>query len=490
MLGSIGQSEEATMFKKRQSRREFFGAGAIGTAGIAAALADPSQAAAQAVGVKPADLPDLTIKEVKVYVTDLGDLRRLNGTETGEIVSIVTNSGHEGNYSIGNRSTTPGWLEWAKPVLVGKNVLDILPALTATSGLKASYGYGAGGGFGGGGRGGRGAGGGGGRGAGAAGANAAGGGGRGAGGGGRGGAGAGAAGGGGNQRGGGTWPNYYSATAEIALWDILGRVVNRPVYKILGGTKDRMMAYASSQHLATVEDYDPDIRKAIEEGYKGYKIHPGGGQHKDSAAEIPRYVGHMDEIRLCRKIAGENFMLAHDPVQQYNRYEALKVGRLLDELDYAWFEDPIRTTDMEGLVELNKALDLPLHVGEFLMSIADFAEYIKADALNVARLIADNVGGIGGSMRVAMLADAFGMESTPHNWGNPYDLAVHFQLELALPNAYWFEMPHPSSYVDRPWARDKFRIDKTGYVVATAEPGLGVALDRGALDKMTRTINR
>jgi D-galactarolactone cycloisomerase len=166
------------------------------------------------------------------------------------------------------------------------------------------------------------------------------------------------------------------------------------------------------------------------------------------------------------------------------------VGRLLDELDYAWFEDPIRTTDMEGLVELNKALDLPLHVGEFLMSIGDFAEYIKADALNVARLIADNVGGVSGSMRVGMLADAFGMECTPHNWGNPYDLALHFQLELALPNAFWFEMPHPSSYADRLYARDKFRIDKDGYVVATAEPGLGVALDRAALEKMTKTINR
>ena len=89
------------------------------------------------------------------------------------------------------------------------------------------------------------------------------------------------------------------------------------------------------------------------QGYAGYKIHPGGGQHRDGRP-IPRYVGHMEEIRECRKAVGDDFMLAHDPVQSYNLYEALKVGRLLDELDYAWFEDPIRTIDMEGLVELNK----------------------------------------------------------------------------------------------------------------------------------------
>jgi L-alanine-DL-glutamate epimerase-like enolase superfamily enzyme len=341
-----------------------------------------------------------------------------------------------------------------------------LPTITATSGLKASYGFGGG----------------------SRGATAAGAGGRG--GIGQGGRGAVPFGPGGNvARGGGAWPNYYTAAAEIAMWDILGKAVNRPIYKILGGAKDRMMAYASSQHLPTIEDYVPDVLKAKQEGYKGYKIHPGGGQHKDGGP-IPRYVGHMEEIRECRKAVGDGFMLAHDPVQAYNVYEALKVGRLLDELDYAWFEDPIRTTDMAGLVELNKALDLPLHVGEFLFSIADFAEYIKAGALDVARLIADNVGGLSGSMRVGMLADAFNMECTPHNWGNPMDLAVHFHLELALPNAVWFEMPHPASYVDRPYHKDKFRIDKDSYVLAPTEPGLGYPLDRDALDKMTRRIDR
>ena len=157
----------------------------------------------------------------------------------------------------------------------------------------------------------------------------------------------------------------------------------------------------------------------------------------------------MEEIRQLRKALGDEYVLAHDPVQAYNRYEAMKVGRLLDELDYAWFEDPIRTVDLEGLVELAKALDLPLHVGEFLGSISDFAEYIKRDAIDVVRLIADNVGGISGSMRVGMLADAFGLECTPHNWGNVLDLAVHFHLELALPNAFWFEMPHTADLADR-----------------------------------------
>jgi L-alanine-DL-glutamate epimerase-like enolase superfamily enzyme len=453
------------MYDKRQSRRQFFGASTGLTAAAAAALADPPYVAAQSAGVKKGDLPDLTIKEVKVYVADLSKFRRLNGTETGEILSVVTNSGHEGNYTIGNRAATPNWLEWAKPALVGKNVIDLLPTITATSGLKATFGFS-------GGRAGQGAGGGAGRGA--TGAATV--------------PGASSMGFGLGNRGGGTWPNYYTAAAEICMWDILGKAVNRPVYKLLGGTKDRMMAYASSQHLPNVEDYVADALSAKEQGYKGYKIHPGGGQRKTGPA-IPAYVGHIEEIRNVRKAVGDDFVLAHDPVQRYNLYEALKVGRVLDELGYAWFEDPIRTTDLDGLVELNRVLDLPLHIGEFLFSIADFAEYIRRGALDVVRLIADNVGGISGSMRVGALADAFNLECTPHNWGNPTDLAVHFHLELAMPNAYWFEMPHPVTAADRPY-QAQFRVDKDGYVMAPTEPGLGYPIDRNALDKLVKRIDR
>jgi L-alanine-DL-glutamate epimerase-like enolase superfamily enzyme len=450
--------KQKKMMQDPVTRRNFLTATAAGTAAGFAALADPGVAAAQAVGVKKADLPDLTIKQVKIYVTDMTDLHRLNGTETGEIVTVVTESGIEGNYTIGNRERTTGWLEWAKPTLVGKNVLDVLPTLTATSGMRVSGGFNA-------------------RvrtapprpGAAPPRPPAA-----------------------GNfvsvpNRSGGTWPNYKAAMADVCLWDIVGKAVDRPIYKILGGTKDRMMGYASSQHLPAIEDYVPDVLKAKELGYKGYKIHPGAGQHKDGPP-IPSYIGHMEEIKQIRKAVGDEYVLAHDPVQQYNRYEALKVGRLLDELDYLWFEDPIRTTDLDGLVELANALDVPLHVGEFLASISDFAEYIHRGAVDVVRLIADNVGGISGSMRVGLLADAFGLECTPHNWGNVLDLAVHFQLELALPNAYWFEVPHPVEYSDRPYHRDKFRIDADGYIHAPTAPGLGYPFDRNVLDKMTKSV--
>jgi L-alanine-DL-glutamate epimerase-like enolase superfamily enzyme len=191
-----------------------------------------------------------------------------------------------------------------------------------------------------------------------------------------------------------------------------------------------------------------------------------------------------------RKAAGDGFILLNDPVGVYTREEAFKVGRALQELDYICFEDPIPTDDIDGLVQLNQALDIPIHIGEFIFSPYNYAEYIRRGAMDVVRFIVDNVGGITGGMKIARLAESFGMECAPHNWGEAFDHAVHFHCELAMPNNVWFEMTVPQGSSDRAYVKDKFRVAKDGYVYASAKPGLGVDLDRAVLDKMTTRIDR
>ena len=466
-------SPRSPELRREVSRRHFLGASALGAMAGVSLFSDPIQAAAQSADIKPGDLPDLTIKEVKVYVAELGDIRRINSSESGEIASIVTTGGIEGNFTLGNRAPGTGFLEYAKGFCVGKSLLDLLPALAAGRGGAA------------GGRGG-------GRGA----ANMAA----------RIGAlrggGAGIAGGrrangfvggfgypNGMRLGSAAETNYHASIVDVCLWDILGKAVNRPIYKLLGGTKDRMLAYASSLHLATIEDFAPQALQAKSEGFKAYKIHPGGGQHP-SGGVIPGYVGHIEEIRTVRKAVGDEFTMLFDPVQGYNLFEAIKVGEVLDECGYVSFEDPLPSTDIEGLIALRQRVRVPLEIGEFLFGIQAFAEYIRRGAVDIVRLIGDNVGGVSGSFRVAQLAEAFGMPCTPHNWGNAFDLAMHFQIELAMPNCYWFEMPYPQTLTDRPYIKQPFRIDSDGYVPASADPGLGVRLDRDALDKITMRIDR
>ena len=481
------------MARHELSRRSFLGASA---AAGAAVVTHPVHLAAQAAGIKAADMPDLTIKEAKIYVLDGSSWRNTGAGLSGgnEIASLVTNSGIEGNFTLGNgaggvRTPAGSWVDFAKAHCVGKNLFDILPTVSTIPLQNQPGGMGAGPGAGGGGRGGAG-------GAAAAGGGAA-------------AAAAPAAGrGGGGGRGGGDFiggfnpgfrsrthgtgtpgPNAHASACDFILWDILGKAVKRPIYKLLGGTKDKILAYASSQHLATVEDYGPDILKAKAAGIKAYKIHPGSGQHK-SGGRIPAYLGHIDEIKEVRNAVGDDFTLLFDGVQAYNYYEALRVGRALDEYGYDAFEDPMQTTDLEGLIELRKHLDVPTEVGEFLTNIYDYGEYIKRDAMGIVRLVTDGVGGITGSFRVGQLADTFGMPCTPHNWGTFFDMAAAFQVELALPNCYWFEMVWPWEYADRPYVKHQFRVDADGYVAAPTDPGMGYPLDMAVVDKLMTRIDR
>lgn len=391
--------------KHTLSRRTWLGGAALGSAATVAGAAQ----------VKPSDLPDLTIKEVRVYHTD-----------RGRLAGIVTNSGIEGNYTLGTRYWHPdwnneGWGEYAKSLLVGKNALD-RPELTSQW-VPAR-----------------------------------------------------------RRRG----QSSYASAIDNCLWDIAGKVAGVPVYQLLGAYRHRVMAYASSQHLKTVDDFVESVKKCKAEGFKAYKIHPPElGPYQGSDYKLD-----MEVCKAVRKAGGDDFILLMDPVGVYTRQEALAVGRLLDELKFVAFEDPIPTKDVEGLVELCRALDVPIHAGEFIFSLYDYAEYVRRGAVDVVRFIVDNVGGITGGMKVAAMAECFGLECAPHNWGDTLDHAVHFHCELAMPNNVWFEMTVPQGVFDEPFMKDRIRVAADGYVYAPNKPGLGYEIDRSALDKLTKRLER
>ena len=400
------------------SRRGFLAA-----TGLSAAAANPALAAAQAVGASVRDLPDLTIREVRVYHMDLS---KAGGEWRGpaQLAGIVTASGIEGNYTLGQRYWHPnwsnlGWLEYSKPALVGKSVLD-LPALTSQWRPEARR----------------------------------------------------------------VGQLSYASAIDNCLWDVLGKAVNLPVYRILGAYRDKVKAYASSQHHDRLEDFVAEVRQVREQGFTAYKIHP------PSPNDTHDYKVDIEVIKAVRRAAGDDFTLLHDPVGVYTREEAVKVGRVLQDQGYVCYEDPLPTTDIEGLVQLNQALDIPIHIGEFISSPYGYAEYIRRGAMDVVRFIVDNVGGITGGMKIAHMAELFGMECAPHNWGEGFDHAVHFHCELAMPNNVWFEMTVPQGSSDRPYVKDKFRVAPDGYVHAPVKPGLGLELDRAMLEKVTVRMDR
>ena len=277
----------------------------------------------------------------------------------------------------------------------------------------------------------------------------------------------------------------YSAAINNCAWDILGKAVNLPVYRLLGAYKDRVRAYASSQHLDKVDEFVADLQHAKGQGFTAYKIHPPF--LADGAVD---YELDIEVAKAVRQTAGDGFPLLFDRVGAYSRDEAMVVGRELDRLNFVSYEDPIPTSDIEGLAQLAQALDLPLTIGEFLSSPYDYPEYIRRGAVDEVRFIVDNLGGITSGMKVARLAECFSMECQPHNWGTALDHAAHFHCELAMPNNRWFEMTQPQGSTDRPYFLDQIRIDKDGYVPAPVKPGLGYEISYDILDGLTERIER
>jgi len=410
---------------KMVSRRNFLGISAPGALAGAFALADPAAGAAQAAAIRRGDLPDLTIQEVKVYVLDARKLGAARDEGDERIAAIVTKSGIEGNYTLAERYWHPNWsnLGWLEYAKAALLGKSVLdlPALTSQW-IPSKRRFG---------------------------------------------------------------QLSYASAIDNCLWDILGKAVKLPVYRVLGAYSDRVRAYASSQHHKTVEDFVADLQRARADGFTAYKIHPPW-----LPGDTVDYKLDMEVAKAVRKQAGDDFPLLFDRVGGYTREEAIKVGRLLDELNYISYEDPIPTSDIDGLAQLAEALDIPVTIGEFIFSPYGYAEYIRRGACDVVRFIVDNIGGIVGGMKVGRLAECFSLECQPHNWGTALDHAVHFQCELAMPNCVWFEMTQPQGITDRPYFKDRIRIDKEGYVPAPTKPGLGYELDRDVLDNLTKTIER
>jgi L-alanine-DL-glutamate epimerase-like enolase superfamily enzyme len=283
--------------------------------------------------------------------------------------------------------------------------------------------------------------------------------------------------------------NPYASPIDICLWDLLGKALGLPIYRLIGSQKSRVPAYASSQHIQT-NTPDPYVEIALRmkaQGFRAFKLNPppvtaNGDSH------------HRLDIEICkalRKALGDDFILIHHAVGNYSRFEAMEVGRVLDELHFRGYEDPLPSTDLAGHAELSRTLKTPLIVGEFMFSVYDYGEYVRRDAAGMFRFVVDNIGGITGGLKIGTLAECFGMECSPHGVGNVLHQAAHLHCALAMANSAFAEVPAPLGARDnQPYIKDRIDIGSDGYVEAPVKPGLGYEIDRAALDKLTTRVER
>jgi D-galactarolactone cycloisomerase len=281
----------------------------------------------------------------------------------------------------------------------------------------------------------------------------------------------------------------FSITAlsgiDIALWDIMGRATGRPIHKLIGGAYRReVQAYATGLYFT---DMDRLVEEAVEEaleykeqGFRAIKMKIGLGDLK------------LDHRRVAavREAIGPDIALALDANHCFSVPQAIRLGRMLEELDLLWFEEPISPEDLDGYAEVTRTLDLAVAGGENSFTRWGFRDVIARKAMDIVQPDACAAGGISEMRKIATLASAFGVECVPHAWGSAIGLAATVQVLAALPDqpSAFRPMPPMLEFEQTPnplrdlLAREPI-MQRRGIVAVPEGPGLGIEVDREVLDR-------
>jgi L-alanine-DL-glutamate epimerase-like enolase superfamily enzyme len=276
-------------------------------------------------------------------------------------------------------------------------------------------------------------------------------------------------------------PENVGSVVDLMLWDLAGRAADMPVYKLMGGARDRVKAYASTYpNIGQPKVYAEHALACKAEGYLAYKIHPHYFWDPKTERPTPgrpsNIAADIETCRLVREAVGPDMVLMFDPWGTYHTLEeAAKVGRELEKLDFYWYEHPMPEYRVESYVRLARELSIPILSPEIAAGgVFTRAEWILRGASDMSRM--DVVrGGITGCRKTAIVCEAFGVRCEIHmaGWGNLHvlgatseDTSEYYEKGLLGPGVD-YDAPHP-------YLRDICdRLDTDGYVNLPKATGLG-----------------
>ncbi len=270
-------------------------------------------------------------------------------------------------------------------------------------------------------------------------------------------------------------PNTSIAGLDIAMWDLAARRAGMPLYMFLGGSRDRVKAYASMQVFDGPDPYIDHIHDLREQGFAAFKFHYKCEPHAD-----------LEMMRAVHKAhGGRGLDFMFDADAYYSPKGALKVARAMSEMDYVWLEAPFPDHNLDAYRELRRRTELPiLPGGNTIVDLPEISHAMRHDCWDGVRIDATTAGGITPSRKVMALAEAHGLNVEFQSWGCALSMAANLHLMLAFQNCEFFEMPVP--YADfQAEALGQIEVDAQGYVAASGEPGLGLAIDWDAVEAMS-----
>ena len=217
---------------------------------------------------------------------------------------------------------------------------------------------------------------------------------------------------------------------DIALWDILAKKSNLPLYQLLGGkTNDKIPVYGYGMMLQkkTVDElcelFKNEANQIKEKNFKAMKMKIGMGPKED-----------LKLVSAVRDTIGSEFKLMVDANHAYNKNDALYVGKGLDEMNIYWFEEPVAPEDYDGYKELKEKLKTNIAGGEAEFTKYGWNQLIKNNCIDIAQPEVCGLGGITEYLKVSALAQSNFIPIVNHVWGSALSVAVNLHLLTTLPD--------------------------------------------------------
>ncbi|MBV9881085.1 MAG: L-rhamnonate dehydratase [Gemmatirosa sp.] len=274
------------------------------------------------------------------------------------------------------------------------------------------------------------------------------------------------------------------SAVDIALWDLMGKAAQQPVFRLLGGrTKPRIPVYASRLYSTPLDELATEAARYKGEGYRAMKLRFGWGP-TDGAAGMRR---NVDLVRTVREAVGDEVDVMADAYMGWNLDYARRMLPLLEPFGLRWLEEPVLPDDIHGYAALKQMGRVPIAGGEHEFTVHGFHELLSARAVDYIQFDTNRVGGLTQARKIAALAEAHGVPVIPHA-GQMHNYHV-VMASLNSPMAEFFPPVDVEVGNELFWyIFDGEPVAKDGYVDLDENvPGLGLTVNEAALARFEVT---
>ncbi len=267
---------------------------------------------------------------------------------------------------------------------------------------------------------------------------------------------------------------------EVALWDLAGKALGVPIYRLLGGQfRARVRLYVDSAHA----DYRQRAEQVRARGFTAIKfdLDDAHNPHKldrwnwsVTPAELECMV---DQVAQIRTAIGPHLDLAIDLHGQYDAFAGMKLAHALEPFDLMWLEEPVPPENLDALARITQSTRTPICVGENLYLRHGFRDLLQKQAADVIMPDISKCGGLSESRKIANMAELYYVPFAPHNNSGPLSTLADAHVCASVPNFLALEFHR---FDDDTWVRHlalERSIIQDGHVVFTGQPGIGAELD-------------